>query len=290
MRCGLSLWLICLATICFLAGYRESWGQEAGQAPATAVAHFDAAQAKVHQTAWADHLGVPVESTNSFGMKMVLIPPGEFMMGSPASEAGRWDNEAQHTVTLSKAFSIGVYEVTQSQSEQVMGSNPSHFKGANNPVEMVSWHDAVAFCGKLSALPAEVAAGRVYRLPTEVEWEYACRAGTTTAYSFGDSASELVKYGWFDDNSGYETHAVGERQSNALGLYDIHGNVWEWCSDEAEEDSNNVLRGGGWFDAATFCRSASRGADIPSLRTYVSGFRLALSSPSVKSPEAEPGK
>ena len=166
-----------------------------------------------------------------------------------------------------------------------MGVNPSSFKGANNPVEMVSWDDAVAFCEKLSSLPAEVAAGRVYRLPTEAEWEYACRAGTTTAYSFGDDAKDLGKYAWFSDNSGFKTHGVGEKLPNGWGLYDMHGNVWEWCSDA--EGSYRVFRGGGWGSTAWFCRSALRRRLGPSNRSVHLGFRLVLSSPSGKSPEAE---
>ena len=172
------------------------------------------------------------------------------------------------------AFSIGVYEVTQQQYEAVMGSNPSEFKGANNPVENVSWDDAVAYCAKLSSLPAEVAAGHMYRLPTEAEWEYACRAGTTTEYSFGDDEKDLGKYAWFKDNSEKKTHAVGEKLPNGWGLYDMHGNVWEWCSDA--EGSNRVIRGGSWSFDAAYCRSAYRHPLVPpDRRNY--GFRLALS-------------
>ena len=184
-------------------------------------------------------------------------------------------------------FSIGVHEVTQQQYESVMGDNPSSIKGANSPVETVSWHDAVAFCAKLSSLPAEVAAGREYRLPTEAEWEYACRAGTTTAYSFGDDAQDLGNYAWFSANS-ESTHAVGEKLPNGWGLYDMYGNVWEWCSDA--EGSDRVIRGGSWDFVAAFCRSAFRlRSDRASRSNYV-GFRLALSSPSVESPEAEQDK
>jgi len=146
----------------------------------------------------------------------------------------------------------------------------------------------VAFCAKLSSLPSEVAAGRVYRLPTEAEWEYACRAGTTTEYSFGDDEKDLGKYAWYDDNSGRTTHAVGEKLPNGWGLYDMHGNVWEWCSDA--EGSSRVFRGGGWSLGASFCRSAYRFTNVPTRRSSNDGFRLALSSPSGKSPEASQDK
>ena len=189
---------------------------------------------------------------NSVGMKFKLLP-------SPDG-----------------ATLIGVYEVTQQQYAAMMGSNPSEFKGANNPVENVSWDDAVAYCAKLSSLPAEVAAGRVYRLPTESEWEYACRAGTKTEYSFGDHEQDLGKYAWFKDNSGIRTHAVGEKLPNGLGLYDMHGNVWEWCSDEA--GSLRVLRGGSWSGDAPNCRTAFRVTVGPTARASRNGFRLALSS------------
>ena len=174
------------------------------------------------------------------------------------------------------AFSIGVHEVTQSEYESVMGSNPSHFKGANNPVERVSFDDVVEFCEKLSSLPGEVAAGRVYRLPSEAEWEYACRAGTTTAYSFGDDAQDLGWYAWYGVNSGSTTHGVGEKLPNGWGLYDMYGNVWEWCSDV--EGSSRVCRGGSWADDATSCRAALRSSDDPTYRYDDFGFRLALSS------------
>ncbi len=263
--------------------------ERTNQAPPPAVAPFDTTQAKAHQKAWADHLGVSVETTNSIGMKLVVIPAGEYTMGSPAAEPGRQSqgglDETQHSVILAASYSIGVHEVTQSQYESVMGSNPSSFKGANNPVETISWDDAVAFCHKLSDLPAEKAAGRVYRLPTEAEWEYACRAGTTTAYSFGDDAKDLGEYAWFVDNSRSTTHAVGEKLPNCWGLYDLHGNVWEWCEDKVGSD--RVYRGGCWNNAAPHCRLASRIPFAPTTRLSYFGFRVVLSSPSAPVAKAE---
>ncbi len=232
-------------------------------------------------------------ATNSIGMKLRLIPAGEFTMGSPATESDRGDDETQHGVSITKPFYLGVTEVTQEQYQKVMGTNPSYFKGPQNPVEKVSWADAVEFCGKLSAMPAEKTAGHVYRLPTEAEWEYACRSGTTTAYGFGDDASRLGYYGWFNGNSDSKTHPVGEKKPNAWGLYDMHGNVWEWCQDwggdypsgsatdptGATSDLYRVRRGGGWYGNAGYCRSAGRGrGDSPEGRYDRLGFRVLRSS------------
>jgi formylglycine-generating enzyme required for sulfatase activity len=227
---------------------------------------------------------------NSIGLELKLLPTGKFTMGS--SEGG---DETAHQGTLTRPFYLGVYEVTQEQYERVMGKNSSYFEGALNPVEQVSWEDAVEFCQKLSALPEEQAAGRVYRLPTEAEWEYACRAGSTTKYSFGDNDSQLEDHAWFGQNSGSKTHPVGEKEPNAWGLYDMHGNVWEWCSDwygeypriavsdptGPKEGSLRVSRGGSWTREAALCRSAYRVGNYPSLRTSSLGFRLALSWPEI---------
>jgi formylglycine-generating enzyme required for sulfatase activity len=240
----------------------------------------------------------PKTITNSIGMKLVLIPKGTFMMGSPASEQGRIHGETQHEVTISEDYYLGVFEVTQGQYEKVMGTNPSYFQkrvigksdSSMYPVEKVSWEDAVEFCKKLSELPEEKKAGRVYRLPTEAEWEYACRAGSKAAYSFGANSKTLGDYAWFGESSGSQTHPVGEKKANAWGLYDMHGNVWEWCSDwygkypkgsvsdpsGPSEGWDRVGRGGGWRDEAASCRSAGRDAGGPSVR--FSGFRVALSS------------
>ena len=240
----------------------------------------------------------PKEITNSIGMKLVLIPKGTFMMGSPESEEGRQKDETQHEVTISKDYYLGVTEVTQGQYEKVMGTNPSYFQGnkikgssSNHPVEQVSWEDAVDFCKKLSDLPEEKKAGRIYHLPTEAQWEYACRAGSKTAYSFGEGSKSLGDYAWFDQNSNRQTHPVGEKKANAWGLYDMHGNVWEWCSDwygqypkgavsdpvGTRESSNRVFRGGSWYDHFEYCRSARRLGYFPSGRDDF-GLRVALSS------------
>ena len=218
--------------------------------------------------------------------------------------SGRSLEQPAHQVTLTKDFYIGVYEVTQEQYELVTGTNHSYFNSPQNPVEVEEeiWEEAVAFCEKLSALPAEKAAGRVYRLPTEAEWEYACRAGTTTAYSFGDDESQMGDFAWYDGNANSTTHPVGQKKPNPWGLYDMYGNVSEWCSDwysapyssepvsdpqGATTGSFHVYRGGGWFNVAEDCRSAHRDDYDPSFRFYILGFRVALSPPSVESPEAD---
>lgn len=182
----------------------------------------------------ASPLDTPQEAgpvvTNSIGMKFVTIPAGHFIMGAPESDTQAIGAESpQHTVVLSDPFQLGMYEVTQEQYERVMETNPSRFKGANHPVENVRWIDAVEFCRKLSALEAEKKAGYLYHLPSEAEWEYACRAGTRTLYSFGDDPAELGEYAWIHQNSRGSTHPVGEKKANPWGLYDMHGNVREWC-------------------------------------------------------------
>ena len=216
------------------------------------------------------------ESVNSFGMKFRQIPAGTFTMG---------DGSDAHQVTLTKPFMLGVYEVTQEQYERVVGSNPSEFKDPSNPVEQVSWDDAVEFCRKLSASPEEKSAGRVYRLPTEAEWEYCCRAGTFTEYSFGYEVADLDEYAWYVKNSLYRTHPVGQKRPNAWGLHDMHGNVSEWCSDwygeylsgsvsdpnGPQSGSSRVCRGGSWLGSVKGCRSASRSGHS---RIDTLGFRV----------------
>ena len=225
---------------------------------------------------------------NSIGMELKLLPAGTFMMGSNFGSA---TEQPVHKVTLGQNFYIGVHEVTQEQWIKVMGKNPSNFKGPRNAVEQISWTDAVEFCLKLSALPEERAAGRFYQLPTEAQWEYACRAGTTTKYSFGDDESKLGDYAWYKGNSGSKTHPVGQKKPNAWGLYDMHGNVWEWCQDPHDaypsravtdptgpaSGSSRVLRGGSLNYTAGVCRSAYRDRGGPSGGSNRGGFRVCLS-------------
>jgi formylglycine-generating enzyme required for sulfatase activity len=267
------------------------------------------------------------EIVNSIGMKLVRIPKGTFTMGSPASEKHRSWDEDQHEVEITKDFYLGVYEVTQKQFKSVMGFNPSFFsadgKGkpgeeykhgkpgegkdkvvgstADFPVENVSWAEAVEFCKKLSELPGEKKAGRKYRLPAEAEWEYACRGGTTTPFHFGNSLSSTQAN--FKGNKPYggagkgdyleRTCKVGSYRANKFGLYDMHGNVWEWCNDwhdsfyygksprrdppGPESGSSRVIRGGGWSSSGENCRSANRWYEPASRHEYL-GFRVALSS------------
>jgi formylglycine-generating enzyme required for sulfatase activity len=222
---------------------------------------------------------------NSIGMKLVWILPGTFQMGS---NDGEGFEKPRHTVKISKGFYMGIYEVTQEQYQKVMGTNPSMFNGSNLPVEQVSWDDAVEFCKNLSQKE-----GKTYRLPTEAEWEYACRAGTTSRYSFGDSESQLGDYAWYNQNSGNTTHPVGEKKPNAWGLYDMHGNVWEWCQDWYAEDWYSkgpmenplnesygdkifrVVRGGSCVGGSDRCRVWFRDF-IPIFRINGFGFRVVL--------------
>jgi formylglycine-generating enzyme required for sulfatase activity len=232
--------------------------------------------------------------TNSVGMKFAWIPPGTFLMGSPANEEGRDDEEAQHRVTLTKGFFMGIHPVTQEQWQRVLGDTPSLFTGtANLPVESVSWDDCEELCRELREID-----GKPYRLPTEAEWEYACRAGTTTAFHFGGTIS--TDQANYDGNYTYgrgkkgtyreKTTPVGRFPPNAWGLYDMHGNVWEWCADwygpyEYEDlrdpqSCNNgdtrVMRGGSWPVEPLCCRAAYRNCDERTYRNCDVGCRLVF--------------
>lgn len=215
---------------------------------------------------------------NSIGMELVYVPPGDFMMGSDNGDA---DEKPVHRVTISQGFWMGKYEVTQSQYEGVVGKNPSYFKGCSNcPLETVSWDDAREFISQLNANND----GFIYSLPTEAQWEYAARAGTTGLY-----AGNLDDMAWYNKNSDLKTHPVGTKQPNAFGLYDMHGNVWEWCEDwygsysaTAATDPTGpssgtyrVVRGGAGDDYANYARSANRYGNDPTVRDYSSGFRVA---------------
>jgi formylglycine-generating enzyme required for sulfatase activity len=225
--------------------------------------------------------------TNSIGMKFMLLRAGTFMMGSPSNEPGRDNDERQHRVTISKPFYMQTTEVTQGQWREVMRNNPSHFKncGDDCPVEEVSWNDVQQFVRKLNQREG----ANKYRLPTEAEWEYACRAGNTTKFCFGDSDGQLGEYAWYNSNSSWETHSVGQKKPNAWGFYDMHGNVWEWCQDwkgdypsghvtdptGLSSGSYRVDRGGSWGSYAGGCRSADRSSYDPGGRFGSLGFRLA---------------
>ena len=229
--------------------------------------------------------------------EMVVIPAGSFLMGSPPDplpdpfsdekpvKIGDDDEKPQHQVQI-KSFAIGKYEVTQEQYHALMGVNPSRFKGRTLPVEQVSWDDAQEFVKKLS-----VKTGKSYRLPSEAEWEYAARAGSTTDFSFGNGEKQLAEYAWFGQNSGDKTHSVGLKKPNAFGLYDMHGNVWEWTQDcwnknysKAPKDGSawttgdcslRVVRGGSWISYPSFLRSAVRNGYSAADRFSSSGFRVA---------------
>jgi formylglycine-generating enzyme required for sulfatase activity len=205
----------------------------------------------------------------------------------------RIPNEAgKHRVKISRAFYLGMYVVTQAEYRRVMNSNPSKHPGDMKPVDNMSWDDAVEFCRRLSEVPGEKSAVRHYCLPTEAQWEYACRAGSTTRFSFGDNERLLSQYGWSNDNSANQTHPVGEKRPNAWGLYDMHGNVREWCNDwfdgdyYAKSPANDptgpttgkyrVMRAGSYYIGARGCRAAFRMMGNPSGQGGDAGFRVAV--------------
>ncbi len=322
---------------------KAEWHGWPADAPKPAIAPFDAAQAKHHQEEWAAYLKVPVEYTNSLGMKFRLIPPGEFLMGSTPAEIeavlkgsspddAQWRERIQfeapqHKVILTQPIYLGVNEVMQTEYEQVMGLNPSHFapmgmgkdavagmETTDHPVETVSWNDAAEFCAKISKQeklkPFYFRTGQTitpldgtgYRLPSEAEWEFACRAGTATKYWIGDKDEDLLRAGWFGENSGRRTHAAGELKANPFGLADMHGNVCEWVQDgwdatyyqqfqekpainpnaPSSDGFSRVLRGGLWNYPASNCSSSNRWSHFSSYADFLIGFRVALPVDAVK--------
>ena len=262
-----------------------------GVEPARANWPFPSDKAKMHQQAWAEHLRVPVQETNSIGIKLSLIPPGQFSMGSPPKEEWHRDDEVLHRVTLSSAFYMATTEVTQRQWKVMMGTDPSFCSGDDLPVETVTWEEADEFCRKLS-----LKEGLTYRLPTEAEWEYACRAGTATPFHTGgtistDQANYDGNHTYADGRKGEfreETTGVGSFLPNAWGLHDMHGNVWEWCADWYGEypqgdatdpkgpdgGDRRVFRGGCWMNFPAVCRSANRAKVVPLSWNFHLGFRI----------------
>jgi formylglycine-generating enzyme required for sulfatase activity len=225
--------------------------------------------------------------TNSIGVDFVKVKAGCFLMGRDANfEDGNNDELPRHKVCITKSFYLGKHEITQGQWVAVMGNNPSHFKGRSKPVEQVSWHDAKTFIKRLN----QSEGGNHYRLPTEAEWEYAARAGTSSAWHFGDDEGSAGQYAWYDGNSGERTHPVGQKKPNPWGLYDMYGNVWEWVQDWYGENSYRnhatndpegagsgryrVRRGGAWSAGAGGLRSAYRSYSSPGNRYSNLGFRL----------------
>lgn len=259
------------------------------------------------QVDYANQAGMPVATEMDLSegatLKAVLIPPGEFFMGSDVfgEDLARIYTEPPyhecerplHEVGITTPFYMGVNPVTQVEYVAVMGKNPSHFTGLfgkrrdNQPAENMSWNDATEYCKKVS-----LKAGACVRLPTEAEWEYACRAGTTSQFSFGDSESELGDYAWYDKNSGKKTHPVGTKKPNGWGLYDIHGNVLEWCQDWYDENyygqspkedpkgpatgTGRVLRGGSWCDPPWRVRCAYSSSYTPERGSSGVGFRVVV--------------
>jgi formylglycine-generating enzyme required for sulfatase activity len=214
-------------------------------------------------------------------IELLLCPPGRFVMGSPETEAGRWKDERQHPRRIERPFYISRTEVTQEQWSKVMGTSPSEFKSPRNPVETVSWNDCQSFVDRCS--------GQL-RLPSEAEWEYACRAGTTGAF-----AGDRNAMAWFGDNSGREAHTVGLKLANPWGLHDMPGNVWEWCEDlysdyppQGDQSASisggpsRVVRGGGWYSSSDYCRSAIRSYYGPGHASNSIGFRVVLAPVLVK--------
>lgn len=261
--------------------------------PPLAIVPFNEVQAKQLQEAWAKHLGVKSEIENSVGMKLRLIPPGTFTMGADNKDERKIMEGPPHKVTVNGPFYIGVYEVTRGQYEAVLKpAKPSPKEALDLPVTMVSWHEARDFCKKLSEQEEEKKAGRTYRLASEIEWEYACRAGTDTPYYFGPM-EKIDEYAWFKDNAADKLHAVGLKKPNAWGLYDMIGNASELCEEGFElykadsvihdptkpifgDGTGRVVRSGNFKTTAKLARSTYRGMSDPTFRSDGFGFRVVV--------------
>ncbi|HEY3323042.1 MAG TPA: formylglycine-generating enzyme family protein [Planctomycetota bacterium] len=239
---------------------------------------------------YARRAGLEATKTLDLGggvkLETVLIPAGKFVIGSPETEAGRTFEETQHEVTITKPFYMAKYETMQEQYEAIAGNNPSAFKEPKNPVEQVSWTDVQEFCRKLSTKT-----GMTVRLPSEAEWEYSCRAGTKTRFYSGEDDQALDSVAWHGANADKTTHPVGQKTPNAWGLFDMHGNVFEWCSDWKQSEYPpgavtdptgpatghiRVVRGGSWNFTAAVCRSTFRGESRPETRLGYLGFRVVV--------------
>lgn len=283
-RAGLVVW-------CALAG-----GCEPGAAPgpqATPAARAQSAPAPLAPAppapftapVEASRVSIALDIGDGLTMEFVAIQPGTFVMGSDPSREPQ--EKPQHEVTISRPFYLGRYEVTQAQWQSVMGTRPSEPAGPDLPVDMVSWDD----CGQFLARLGERLGGLRLVLPTEAQWEYACRAGSTTNWSFGDDIEQFGEHGWFDLNSGGVPHPVGGRKPNAWGLHDMHGNVWEWCADwkapyaagpatdpagPVASEGVRAIHGGSWRNSRALARSAYRFGSVPAGRHITVGFRVAM--------------
>ena len=266
--------------------------KEAAEAKAKAEREADDAKAKLAAEIGVGRLGATIDVllAENAVMPFAFCPRGTFRMGSPSSERGRSSDENQVSVTLSEDFWMAMTEVTQAQWQAVMGTNPSNSKSFNRPVENVSWDDAQEFIKRVNG-SGVMPSGWKFALPTEAQWEYACRAGEAGPYAGGT----IEQVAWYSGNSAGQTHDVGTKQANAWGLHDMHGNVWEWCADwkddtlpggtdptGASSGSVRVDRGGSWGNGADYCRSAFRSGSTPGGRGSYLGFRLALSSETIR--------
>ena len=329
--------LLAIFTVVFWAAViiglvMSSQNAQTGSSSQTESSRIEEQRRQAEEAYWAEEArraeGVVFTLKNGVKLEMEKIKAGSFLMGSPDGELGRDGDEKHHSVTLTKDYWIGKYEVTQEQWQAEMDSNPSYFKGSNRPVERVSWEDAIEFCRRLNEryagkLPVINGVRYQFDLPTEAQWEYACRAGTTTSLNSWENiqilglnnSPNLDKVGWYGGNCGQDfelsngydisswqqrqysdtrggTHPVGQKRHNNWGLYDMHGNVFEWCKDWYAKDypsetvdpvklvqgnsSDRVCRGGSWYDRAKGCRSAYRYDSKPDNRNSLLGFRLAL--------------